>query len=359
MLFWNCRHGMLAKLDIISYYLDSYAPELLFVSEAELQSNKDYSCLSVSGYCLEVSKTIKEGKARQAAYIKVGSKFKRRLDLEDGLSEVMVFADRQTRICGVYRPFKPPAGKTLAEAFDLMLECLNKVTMCGAEVIIGGDFNVNWHANSPKKKKLEMWAESSGLHQGINEMTRHQVESTAVGTVLKESCIDLIFQMKPRKVDIVPSLGSDHDVLVVSLEVEKTVVKTKKKVSIDWRNYDSNQVAAKFNRLPVVGGSNLQTTLDSVNSNLIVVLNEWAPKRIIRLRGENNFENCRIEAMKKRRDRAWKKFKKYGQFKHYELSKSLSLTLKKLVKKRKEKSVQGQASKSWSQEFLEDSGGNL
>lgn len=49
-----------------------------------------------------------------------------------------------------------------------------------------------------------------------------------------------------------------------------------------------------------------RTIPDCVGSNLIEALNKWARKRMIRLTGESNFENCRIEAMKKRRDRGWK-----------------------------------------------------
>jgi saccharopine dehydrogenase-like NADP-dependent oxidoreductase len=57
------------------------------------------------------------------------------------------------------------------------------------------------------------------------------------------------------------------------------------------------------------------------------------PKRVVRLRGEHEFENSRIEALKKKRDRQFKKFKKTGNEKYYRKSKSLTKTLVKVIKK--------------------------
>jgi hypothetical protein len=345
-VFWNCSHGMVAKMDLITHYIESLNPEVFFICEAEIKNDKDYACLNIENYQLEFSKTLKLGMARLAAYVKVNSGFKRKLELEDDESEVMVYSNGKKRICGLYRPFKPPPGRTNSEAFNILLKNLYKITECDMDIVVGGDFNVNWDIDSSKKRQLEVWAETSGLIQSVNVMTRHQEitsrkadPSSIVGTEIKESRIDLLFQLKPRKIEVIPSLGSDHHLLVLPLE-EATVIKkavTKKIVSIDWRNYSKIEVKKEAS-LMLFGGPDVRCQLDAINHNLTTILNKWAPKRVVRLRtNHQQFENCRIEALKKKRDRAWKKYKKTGSNAQYVKSKSLSKTLLKVIKKEKKR----------------------
>jgi hypothetical protein len=94
VLFWNCSHGALPKIDMITSYLKDFKPSLFFISEAEIKPDRDYSCLFVEGYDVEVSKTISAGKmARSIAYVKKDSGFVRCLNLEDGESELIVFTN--------------------------------------------------------------------------------------------------------------------------------------------------------------------------------------------------------------------------------------------------------------------------
>jgi hypothetical protein len=80
----------------------------------------------------------------------------------------------------------------------------------------------------------------------------------------------------------------------------------------------------------------MRERLDTINGNLIETLNKFAPKRVVRLRGEQ-FENTRIEAMKKKRDRQWKKYKKTGLDKYYFKSKELSKVLVKVIKRERKR----------------------
>lgn len=355
-IFWNCSHGMMAKIDLIAYYISKLSPEIFFVSEAELKPNKNYSCLAVPGYDLEVSKTLGSGggMARQAAYVRTNSPFKRQPSLEDGESETMVFTDNKTRVCGVYRPFKPPPNRTSGEAFTLLLSNLERISSSGIDVVICGDFNVDWMSESTNKRRLETWAESSGLLQAINQKTRHQEVSTDDGMVVKESCIDLLFQLWPRKFEVLPAIGSDHDLILVSNDVKKkrTSVQTRKLVSIDWRNYLPETVAKDLQEsLETSHITSASKILDTINGTLITVLNEWAPKRVVRLRGDNEFENCHIEAIKKRRDRAIKKFKKTGNLYQYLKAKSLTKCMKRVIKKERRRVFRAKMQSHGSQSF--------
>jgi len=138
------------------------------------------------------SKTLSLGKARQAVYVMRGSRFKRAEHLENGLSEVIVLDNGSVKVCGVYRPFKNINSLTSGAAFDLLLGNLENITKCNSDLIIGGDFNVNW-TDHPLLPKLCDWMEKCGLIQQVNSVTRTQIVSKIDGIVLNESCIDLVF----------------------------------------------------------------------------------------------------------------------------------------------------------------------
>ncbi len=106
ILFWNCSHGVVPKIDIIKHYLSQFKPLLLFVSEAEIKKDRNYDCVNVDGYSIEFSKTIDFGMARTLVYVNNTSKFKRVPQLEDGVSEMIVMASDKVRVCGIYPTFQ-------------------------------------------------------------------------------------------------------------------------------------------------------------------------------------------------------------------------------------------------------------
>jgi hypothetical protein len=57
----------------------------------------------------------------------------------------------------------------------------------------------------------------------------------------------------------------------------------------------------------------------------------------MRLRAEHEFENSRIAALKKKRDRAYKRYKKTGLIAFFKKSKSLTKTLKKVIRKERKR----------------------
>jgi len=139
IIFWNCAHGLVAKIDYVHHYLSVHKPELFFITEAEIKKDKSYLCLSFPGYELHVSKTLVFGCARSAVYVKNNSNFKRNDNLENGSSEILVFENNKLRVCGIYRPFKNIRGFSSHAAFDSLLKNLELVVSCGKDVIVGGD----------------------------------------------------------------------------------------------------------------------------------------------------------------------------------------------------------------------------
>jgi hypothetical protein len=85
------------------------------------------------------------------------------------------------------------------------------------------------------------------------------------------------------------------------------------------------------NRMP--NSQDAETLMDWLNSCVVEACNVLVPKRVVHLRGKHEFENSRIAAMKKKRDRAWKAFKKTNNHTFWLKSKSLSKKLKEVIKK--------------------------
>jgi hypothetical protein len=343
VIFWNCSHGVTAKIDILKHYVSIYQPLALFVSEAEIKIDKSYDCIFIPGYKLEISKTVQFGKARTVAYVNENSKFKRQSELENGESEMIVLSDGRVRLCGVYRPFKIPNARSKDAAFKVLLESLERVVSGDADVVVGGDWNVNWlQRSSPMKRQLETWCEDNGLVQVVTENTRFQTVTRSVGVEVQSSCIDLVFQKTPKKVEVIPAIGSDHSLLLMNLSAPPISKKTTKKlVTVDWRNYSQQRAIEKFKiqlknvRDEINASNSAGGLLEILTDCLVGTCNDVIPKRVVRLRDEKEFENSRIEALKKKRDRVWKKYKKTGNEKYYFQSKALTKSLLNTIRHEK------------------------
>jgi len=182
--------------------------------------------------------------------------------------------------------------------------------------VIAGDFNVNWTQNCPghMKRSLLEWSDAAGLSQLVTEVTRRREITLSDGTKQhQESTLDLVFVKEPIKLKILSSIASDHDLVCVTFSDKiidrQALIQTTKLEVTDWRRYNPQRALSLLSDIPI-SETDPELILDRLTSNMIQVLNIVAPKRIIRLRGENEFVNSQINALKKKRDRLWKKYKK-------------------------------------------------
>lgn len=353
VVFWNCANGLVPKLDFVEFYLNSIKPELMFVFESELKKDMDYSCLAIPRYDLHISKTLCWGKARMVTYIKSDSKFKRCENLEDGESELMVYTNNKVIISGVYRPFKTVNNHTQGSAFDKLLTSLDNVTKHHTELIIGGDFNVNWESSSCKKDALEEWCERSGLEQLVSGSTRRrEVKKVDGEKYLQSSCLDLVFASSPVRTKIMPSASSDHDIVEVLFENHQSPKSmTKKVTTVDWRKYSPLKAAQLLSNLPFSISDEPKALFDNIMANLYKVLNTVAPKRVIKIRDQHEFVNCEITAIKKKRDRAWKIYKKFNSEKHMLKARQLTKELKKTIISEKKRVFRAKLNSHGAQSF--------
>ncbi len=149
---------------------------------------------------------------------------------------------------------------------------------------------------------------------------------------LRTSAIDHLYTSINLQLKILPSI-SDHDMIVVSLEISTT---TRQKItSRDWRKYNKDLVAAEFAKKTQISDSLLSHT--QFSTILTDILNEVAPERVIRIK-DNQIVSHKLEKLKKKRDRAFKLFRKTGSV-DCELLRSIKDMNKKIRKLVKTESV--------------------
>jgi len=83
--------------------------------------------------------------------------------------------------------------------------------------------------------------------------------------------------------------------------------------------------------------------LESINEHHTSILDVLAPERVVRTRGPEQLTNPRIEKAKKKRDRALKKYKKFGDEKYLKKSRQLTVRLKQMIKHETKETFQKKA----------------
>jgi len=185
--------------------------------------------------------------------------------MENDLLETIVISNSSMLICGVYRPFKTVNNISNNQAFLLLVDTLKNITIVSKEVIIGGDFNVDWHKNGPKKNTLEIMSENSGLVQLVDPVRQRREVSKADGSMyLQTSCLDLVFTDAPVKVEVLPAIQSDHDVISVQTKSPKPTVETKKIVTTDWRKY--SQELARYELTKIMKKQSLSSRPQTIDN---------------------------------------------------------------------------------------------
>ena len=327
IVFWNCAGGIRSKFDYIKDFIKANNTSIFFIAESEIGKN-DTEILRIQNYDLLISET---DKSRLACYINSSIKYKRiKTDKELDLIALDV---GDTRVVGLYKGFKLPAGKTRVSFFHTIVQTLSRLTKTEKTLIIGGDFNVDLNKESSNKSILENWAIKSGLQQIVSSNTRRRAVIGGKNQIrLEQSLIDHVYTNDPDCKVIHENSVSDHDIILVTKKIDHS--EREKVIVRDWRKYTTERVHLELNKhlTQISGHSELNLNLDQVNSILALALNKLAPKRVVRVK-DKELISPKLEALKKKRDRAFKSFKKTKDplmlLESKELSKKIKITIKK------------------------------
>lgn len=303
ILSWNCQNGIIHKMDEVKQIIEKFNPDIFYVSESELVNDMT-NFVSLKNYNIDLAGSINLGKARLIAYSKPSTSVRRR-DLEGADENIIVHETCTERIVGVYRGFKNyrSAGfDSVGYLFSLLDEC------CKTEkkVIIIGDFNIDPERdlNTPQGRALDLLLINNGLSQKVDFITRSRVVNRNDILTLEESTIDLVLLSDQCDGEIISDhTTSDHKLLGVITKENITKAVTKKLTIRDWSTLTPRGVAKAISSRPD------PTTLEEHTTLLKWVLDILAPFRVIRTRMPENMVNPKIEKIRKRRDRIYRKYK--------------------------------------------------
>lgn len=206
--------SMTAKSDQVTHLLSESNLDFICLSETWLKQSSSTSVFTVPGYqCFRRDRLNGKGggvlfyvkddiKCERVIY-KAGSMLEY-VGIKIILSEHMSF-----NILGVYRP---PSGDDTF--YDQLAEVLKECNH-NKELLLMGDFNVNWEDKS-KRKKLKNITEKFNLEQLVKGPTRI--------TKCSSTQIDLIFSNKPERItksyNLVTGL-SDHNLTLCARKLTK------------------------------------------------------------------------------------------------------------------------------------------
>ena len=322
--YWNCAGGIKSKFDYIKDFLKTNKISIFFISEAEINKTLDTDILKIPNYDLLMSET---NKSRLACYINSSIKYSR-LKTDKDIDLIALDAG-DARFIGLYKGFKLPPGKTRVSFFHTIIKTLSRLTKTEKTLVIGGDFNVDLNKESSNKFILENWAIKSGLQQIVETYTRRRVVTGQDQQIrIEQSLIDHVYTNDPDSKVIHVNSVSDHDIIIVTRRIEHS---ERDKFTVrDWRKYTTERVQQELEKITSQISGTL--TFEQINVLLLGILNKLAPKRVVRVK-EKELISPKLEALKKKRDRSFKLFKKTKDHFYLAKSKELSNKIKETIKK--------------------------
>jgi hypothetical protein len=344
ILFWNCCGGATSKKQTIDSIIDKYHPELFFISEAEIKP-ENQKLVDLKGYKTAISETLIWGKARLMCYIAEGSSLKLRSDLLKGynLQEILILENHDTRIIGIYRPFKLIESQTRKETTDSLFDHLQTLCQTNKRTFIGGDFNINFKRLSYETNALCEWIDNNALHKLLNELTWQRLVKNPDGTTsIRNSQIDHVFStVSDCLVQTDDYWTSDHKLII--LNVPDVPSQARKKVlTRSWKNYSAANLQEKISHHISQLTSDNDTEIhsdnpDDLNAAISKVLldsyNQICPERVIRISKPSDIVSDEIERVKKKRKKLLAKFNKTGDQSLVQKIKDLDRKLKWKIRK--------------------------
>jgi len=257
IFYWNCGSGLLRKLDFIKYVILENHLDAFFISEAEVASNFDTGCLSVTGYDTIFSQTLmSRGKTRLICFKKcelvtlsIGSEF----------DDVICLSYGGKTIVGLYRGFKCFDQETEKSNFDRLLATLSELNF-NSETFIIGDFNIDVSKKSSRfLNELIEWNDSKGL----NILDSGTSRARWVDNNLQQSTIDFVLS-NTNKLNLSKEFThlSDHFIIKMNILTFLPIVRNKTWVTLKNWQFDIDKAIGFLSPLLE---SSLIMSLENVN----------------------------------------------------------------------------------------------
>ncbi len=222
------------------------------------------------------------------------------------------------------------------------------------KVIVAGDFNLDYlkvgdssYQNSGLLNKLSLWSASYGLSQLITSPTRFREVNAKNGVRNELSLLDHLYSADEERFELIECGVSDHQAILLTLNTSIKLPRTVKFSRRDWRKYNDFNLSLMFEKdvefKKLVNESEALMDVESLNEGIKrvhhYILEKLAPFRVFRMRSDSQLTNSSIEALKKKRNRAYRSYSKTGDESYLKKSKDLSKKLKKQLKYTEKKRI--------------------
>ena len=245
LIFWNVR-SMWNKLDIIKQHISSSTPQFYGLSETWLKPNIPDNLINIPGYNLlrnDRQTQHLNGQNKRGGGIVIycrndlnftqltGPPFT--ISNEHIETIVTLFQEKMTKKCYIITLYRPPNGdvENFCEQIDNL--CKSLPDRENSDLIIGGDFNINFAKNSNHKSMLNRIMKRFSLSQLIKEPTR---------PLYGDNIVDLIFSnsSKIESAGLLDWNVSDHVPTFVNIKKKKTIFVKDKFTGRSYRRFDED-----------------------------------------------------------------------------------------------------------------------
>ena len=245
-------------------------------------------------------------------YIRDNLKWQRRTDLErENIEniwvEIFLTNTKNFLISTTYRP--PDGSKYLSKSFnDDINDCLKNATLESKEIILLGDFNINYKKRN-EHRELKMIFQSQWLLQLVKNDTRVTKDTSTL--------IDLIFTNTPSSFitcDVIPTHISDHHMVACIRKKNHQKCTPRVTTSREYKNYNPlklNEYFAEVDWKGVFNESDVNKAVELFNSILLTIFDKHAPIVTKNFRGKrSDWINHEIRESMAQRDRLYRKVQK-------------------------------------------------
>ena len=227
IVYWNVR-SLWNKLDNIKQHLISSDHHFFGLVETWLKPNINNSLIDMPGYYTfrnDRQSLRQDGQTKRGGGILVFCKNNLNVTQLTGIpftvsnedieSLVTVFKENYTKKCYIITVYRPPNGDVDVFCDQLDKLCKSLPDRENSDIILGGDFNIDFAKNSNHKSSLTRISKRFSLTQYIKEPTR---------PLYGENIVDLIF-CNSNKVQYTGLLNwnvSDHVPTLINIKKQKT-----------------------------------------------------------------------------------------------------------------------------------------
>ena len=211
--------SLLPKIDILRLFINKNPFDVIAVSETWLKPSVTNAEINIANYSIARQDRKDKTGGGTVIYVRNGLPYRSRTDLQNNYSEScwIEIIRRNTKSLFISSVYRPPDFeiKNFIEKYNNDISKIQKK----AEIILLGDFNVDYNRRSTAKSRLQTLARAFSLEQLITSPTRITESS--------ESIIDLIFVNNIHRVvasGVIPLELSDHSLIfcVIKSGVAKT-----------------------------------------------------------------------------------------------------------------------------------------